>query len=515
MFTNFYNKFASRILGFLFCSLLLSVNANAQKESFTTFSFKTIKNEKIKLSLYSYQNHLKEFEVRIEATGMPGILKGLNPIIGYGRDLNDNGKIDTWFFLQSDGVKTLQHEGQDPIGRDILSSVFKKEFGASFGLYSKTAILSVFKYLLVSTSEAVKIEEDFYRDWIDLEDADLRIKQLKNSEVSKVTYEQIQFHYQVQSMGYSALALKMDNFIKSEYWLLNGLDVGLWASGAVVFKWLGNLSAKVGITIGETTVYKEVQKEIYLVFNKHLSFLKNKVAVIKERFSKTKNVVGQAVLVQSLKHNWRNSNALMIKGMRSKNLLIRVSTKSINGINKLAIGAFSEWRYIALNASVQVGAETFAHLDDVRDENPLVMAKNVLTNEDIQQNIAFMTSDTILMTAASKNLSTTKSKFAVGGMIALVNSTQMNLLIKGEDDYTRVAFDTGWEAVVGNTQVQLDLIALAYFDELAKKRNNPKLKLIGYAVTLIDMGVGYYAYSKVAQSLDEKDIELVPIYAQE
>lgn len=511
MFAHINYKFASRTTLLLLTIFISQFSFAAKaKEQFSTVNLKLEKNKTVKLSLYSYKNHLEELEIRIEASGMPGIFKGANPIIGYARDLNDNGKIDTWFFTAGEGVKTIELEGSDYLGRDVLVNIFKKEYGASFGLYTKTAILTVFKYLLVSTSQAVQLEEDYFRDWIDLEDADIRFKKL----ATKVNYEQTQFHYEIQSQGYAALAKRMDEFVKKEYWLLNGLDIGLYASGAVVLKWMGTLTAKIGISIGETTLFKEVQKELYTIFEKHLSYLKNKSEHLMSKIRKTNSAVLNTATAQMIRYNWRNSNALMIKGMRSKNFLVRMSTKTLNGSVKLAQGAFSEWRYIALNASVQVAAETAAHYDEVYDENPLIMAQNVLSNDEIQQNIAFMTSDTILMTAASKNLTTTKSKFAVGGMIALVNSTQMNLLIKGEDNYTRVAVDTGWEAIVGNTQVQLDLIALSYFEELAKKKNNPKLKLIGYAVTLVDMGVGYYAYSKVAQKLDEKDMNLVPIFVE-
>lgn len=519
MFITNLNSLISKLLSFaiFFASILIlsTAQAAASKEQFSSFRFKSLDGKTVKLSLFSYKNHLQEFEVRIEAQGMPGILKDLNPILGYGRDLNDNGKIDTWFFINSDGIKTVQSEGQDIIGRDVIAQIFKKEFGASFGLYTRTAVLSLFKHLLVSTSGSVKIEEEFYRDWIDLVDSDIRFKAMKEHQISKVTYTQTQFHYELQSTGYQELANKMDNFVKKEYWMLNALDAGLWGSGAVILKWLGAISTKIGISIGQSTLYKEVQAEVSQVFQNHLSFLTKKASQFKESFSKTKNVVLHTTAVQAMRHNWRNSNALMIKGMRSKNLLTRAFSKSLNGTVKFTKGAFSEWKYIVLNTSVQLGAETVAKYDEVYDENPFMMAQNVLEHAEIQQNVAFMASETILMTAASKNLEKTSSKFAVGGLIALTNSTQMNLLIKGEDDYQRVAVDTAWEVVIGNTQVQLDLMALAYFDKLAEKKTNPKIKLIGYAIVLVDMAVGYYGYSKLTDYIDEKNIALTPVFVHE
>ena len=51
--------------------------------------------------------------------------------------------------------------------------------------------------------------------------------------------------------------------------------------------------------------------------------------------------------------------------------------------------------------------------------------------------------------------------------------------------------------VVGNIETQLDLKALNYFETMAEKSANPKLKLLGYAAAFIDDGVGYWAYEKV------------------
>ena len=242
------------------------------------------------------------------------------------------------------------------------------------------------------------------------------------------------------------------------------------------------------------------------VQNQKSTLLKNTQA-FKEKMNlvPAKSAAAKTASIQVAKLHWKKANIYLIKATKSKNILLRSFTKATMGSTKLIKGAFSEWQYIALNASVQLGSETFAHWEEVKGDNIFETVDNVLSNKDIQQNIAFMSSETILMTAASKNLKTTKAKFAAGGMIAMVNSTQMNLIIKGEENYERIAFDTGWEMVVGNTQVQLDLMALQYFEKLSVKKNNPKIKLIGYAVALVDMFTGYYVYSKASTYIENRN----------
>jgi hypothetical protein len=122
------------------------------------------------------------------------------------------------------------------------------------------------------------------------------------------------------------------------------------------------------------------------------------------------------------------------------------------------------------------------------------------------------------MTGLSKSLKTTKTRFLANGFVGMTNSTTINLVIKDEENYERVALDTGWEMFVGNAQVQLDLKALEHFEKLAQKKNNPKIKLLGYAIALIDQGIGYFSYSKASEKI-EKNIELpsmalIPILAE-
>lgn len=511
--------------------LLLSFGAQTlfAKEAKITqieFSGKDTQGKTFKLQMQSYVNHLGSHEVHIQAAGAPRVINGANPTLGFGRDLNANGLIDTWFFVQDGGIVTIKKEGRDLYGRDVLPEILLKQYRSTVGLYAKTATLSLFKYLLISTSEAIETEKEFYRDWMDLQESNLLFEELSQNPSFVLTYEQRQEHYRVQSEGYKELANRMERFAKLDFWAYTGADAALWLSGAVLFKWAGQLIAKTGAVIMETAVFQSMKAELAtFVQNQKTTLMKN-TQIFKEKLHLVpgKATAAKVATTQAAKLHWKKANIYLIKGTRSKNIMLRSFTKATVGSAKLIKGAFSEWQYIALNASVQLGSETFAHWEEVKGENMFETVDNVLSNKDIQQNIAFMSSETILMTAASKNLKTTKAKFAAGGMIAMVNSTQMNLIVKGEENYERIAFDTGWEMVVGNTQVQLDLMALQYFEKLAVKKNNPKLKLIGYAVALVDMFTGYYVYSKASTYIENRhgdkeqvpgpEIKLVPILVE-
>lgn len=497
--------------------------ATISQKSTILFQSLDVEGKFFKIQIQSYINHLGSREVQLQAMGAPKIINGANPTLGWGRDLNDNGIIDTWFFIQDSGVTNIQKEGKDPYGRDVLPEILLKKYRSNLALYAKTATLSVFKYLLISTNESLETEAEYFRDWMDLQEANIRFEELAKNPFFTHSREQTQEHFRVQTEGYRALAQKMEKFAKLDFWAYTGADAALWFSGAIVFKWAGEIIAKAGKVIIETAVFQSIKAELLTFAQNQKNTLLKQTEIFKEKMSHApaKTISAKVATSTMAKLHWKKANVHLIKATRSKNILLRSFAKVTRGSGKLVKGAFSEWRYITLNASVQLGAETFAHLEEVKSDNPLEFAENVLSNKEIQQNIAFMSSETIMMTAASKNLKTTKAKFAAGGMIAMVNSTQMNLFIKQEENYERIAFDTAWEMVVGNTQVQLDLIALQYFEKLSVQKNNPKLKLIGYAVALVDMFAGYYVYSKATSYLEDRkneqsepQVKLVPILVE-
>jgi hypothetical protein len=276
------------------------------------------------------------------------------------------------------------------------------------------------------------------------------------------------------------------------------LDIGAWLTGGVVLKWGGKLLATPIKMLSETTLVKFITENIGQFVVVQQEKLMTKVANLKEKFP-TKNTKEKITITTSIisKNLWRSQLSMSIKA-------IQLKTKILNFSKGVFNGAKAEWKYLALNASIQTGAEAFARYDQIKDENPLKMAENLLTNKDFQQNVGFMTLDTVLMTGLSRNLKTTKAKFAACGMVALHNSSVINFVVKDENDYKRVALDTSWEMIIGNAQVQMDLAALTFFEKLAQKKNNPKLRLLGYAFVMVDQAAGYFSYSKASEMIDKK-----------
>ncbi len=472
------------------------------------------------VSLTKYTNHNDELEVRVEAAGIPRFASKINPVLGFGRDIDDNGKIDTWFLVTKSGMDLVRLEGNDTFGKDILGDILLKKYRSSLSMYATTAATSLLSYLFMSASEGQNVMEEYYRDWMDLEESRIHFEDTPS------TYAQIQFHNELISLGYKELANRMENFGKKSFYGYVFADLGLWITGGVVVNWGAKILAKLGVIASETAFVTTIKETFFSFFEKQKMLIDNKLSSLKDGLRLTKTKVGMKTATAEVTAaltvaTWKKVLATTIKSQKTKNKILRYVAKTIKYPKAVYNGAKSEWKYIAMNSTVQIGSEAFARYDEIYDENPAQMAKNLFTNPEVIQNVSFMASETILMTGISKSLKTTKARFMASGAVALTNSSFTNFVLKDEANINRVGFDTAWEVVIGNAQVQLDLKALEYFEKLAQKKNNPKIKLVGYVVALVDMGVGYVTYSKVSSMVENKakteepKVVLVPILAHE
>lgn len=485
----------------------------------------------IKVALIEYKNANDDLEVRIEAAGIPRFAAKVNPLLGFGRDLDGNGKIDTWFLVTQNGMDLVQKEGKDARGRDVLGDVLIKKYRSTFFMYVNSTTTSIFSYLLMSFDASIQSYEDYYRDWMDLEQVRITFEKDMNTMANSYTKDQIAYHYELRNIGLKEMNDRMDRFEKATFWGYTLADIGLWVTGGVIFKYGAKLLAKIGLIASETAFIQSVKETFFGFFEKQKALVEKRLSAVQDKLKISKGKKETSKKEVSLvlsKETYKVAMSSTIKAQQTKSKLHTYLMSTIKFPVNMLKGAKSEWQYIAMNAGVQIASEGAARYDEIYDENPAVMAQNLLTNPEVIENVGFMSADTIMMTGVSKNLKTTKARFMASGAIALTNSSIMNFAIKDSADLGRVAFDTAWETIIGNGQVQLDLKALEYFEKMSQKKNNPKLKLVGYAIALVDMGVGYVTYSKATTALDEysekkkaekennqPQIMLVPVLAEQ
>jgi hypothetical protein len=500
------------ISALLFGLVLSNRGFASEKSSLSHIKFIDTNGDATSISIYPYKNAQGTLEVRVDAASIPKFLNKFNPTIAYGRDLNGNGKIDTWFFISKNGIETVTKEGNDPFGRDVLGALLLSKYKTSPLLYLSSATTTMLSYLFVTASEYQSESKDFYLDWINLEELSIRLEQERKNPTSTLNYEQIQAQYALITYGFKQLTAKADRMLKKGIYEYMAIDVGLWVSGGIIVKWGGKLLSIPLKKLSQTSIAKYINENIFSFFKSQQEKLMNRMNFFRKK--ETPEIVVTTGIKLSA-FTWRKDVSLSVRAYIIKKKLLANAKGAFEG-------AKSEWKYIALNIGIQTVAEAYTHYDDIKDQDPAVMTEKLLTNKDVEQDIGFMTLDTVLMTGVSRNLKTPRARFMACGLIALNDSSMINFVIKKDGDYKRIAFDTSWEVIVGNGQVQADLAALTFFEKMAVKNKNPKLKLLGYVFAIVDQGLGYVTYAKAAEKINNKESTtstqtpiLVPILTEE
>ena len=470
-------------------SLLLSISMAWTEETRHEFTVKAVKDSELSVRAFYYTNSYGSKEVRLESPHLPRINDRINAIYGYGRDTDEDSIIDTWFMLDPKvGFRIIEGKCKDELCSSMIQEkIFKRiEFNAKDIIYSGYA--GVVGYIFSALNNRNLKEIEYFREWVDLTEMKLIIKREMNSK--KPIFSPNEIAASLQAINYG---LEQNQEMLSK---AHGID---------------NLK------------YSALDGALVGVAGTLMKFLSKGLAPLVKKFDNLQ-IAANSKTLNAIKIT---SQTQYQKVLRGGLLSFKHRTRLLNRLgtikNVLTIGlknGAAGWKYIGMSAGIQLSAEIAANYDSLKDDDPLIMAKNVMNDEDIQQNIAYMTTETFMMTAAVTSISNVKAKFAVCAFIAFTNSTIMNLFIKDDVDPNRIKLDTAWEAGVGSTQVYLDNAAINFFHTLAENPRYQKLKHLGYAVALVDQGAGYYGYSKAAkwvEGLNEKqekpepEIMLLPI----
>ena len=459
-----------------------------------------------RINIFRYTNHWGRKEIRLESAALPRIGR-VNPIYGYGRDTDDDEIIDTWFMIDEDeGLKISTIPNRQPWATDVIKNQLFKTYDSSVKSHFSALYGAVFGFVLMSVSHAYNSEIDFWRERMDLEEFALRLENSKKS--GQLTKEQWEDGVDLVMAGYEDALNRFEKATGRDYAALGAADVALWATGGVIVKYVGKGLSYLGRPLMETAMVRNAKASIIHMARKISQGTRAKLSY----FRRAKGAPVSVIAAQTV----RTQFPRQMRGLMAKNTLMKKLVPFVVRSGIAVKKALYDWKYIAFMGSLQISTEAFANRSEVYSPNPTTFAKNVLTHPDIIQNVGFMTTNAFFMTAASHGIRPRGVRFAACGFIALGNSSFTNFVIKGENDYQRVALDSGWEAIIGNTQVQIDLAALKHFEQKAAASGNPRLKLLGWAVVLVDQAAGFAGYSLATRSLNREtpDVQLVPVMAE-
>lgn len=435
--------------------------------------------------------------------------------VAYGRDVTGDNKMDIWLIPdEENGVNGLIRPSQQHDGWDVLPDILLR----NANIEKRSTGRLLFNLLTTTLSFSLLRQEGFFKDLVqqqmDIIDLELRLELLKQKGIHP---KHLVPFYQLASDGWSDVLKK----IQREF----AIDLGLAVVDGFTFVLIPKGVAKLGSAISSTQQkifaklspkvtglfqnisQKELPQHVSRLYNSFRRGVSQRAHISIEKFNKyTLNalpVAGHA-LTRFIHKSIAKQTQLTLRALNSHNVIEKAAWNTLSTSLLLANEGVIRLPYVAQTLGVQVVAELITRKEALTSGDPIIVKQNT---KEMGQNMGYMSTETLMQASISSALSNVNKRMSICAVLSLNNSLGASLLLNGEPDAARQSLDTRWEVLVGNLQTQIDIEALKLFDQMATQSKNPKLKLVGYAVAIVDQFAGYILYSLATQKLSEAQKE--------
>ena len=449
----------------------------------------------------------------------------LVPVL-YARDTDGDKKMDLWLVPTSAGsIDSIERDSKDFDGWDVASQLLQNEIDIANRPVWTLLIQATQSGLTFNGAMASSFFAKITRTQMDLYDLDARADRIR---VLNPREQGLMETYALISEGWRKLDDQIVNEGIRKHILATLADMGMVGAGAAAARGARFVVGWVGPRILESQA-GELALQTYerLATSIHQSArtaVERAAALFPAGARLTRSLVtDSAAHATFVRLSVESKVATRIAALEARGLAGRLAIRGLKASGRVLKQALKQWPYVAQTTASQLVAELSARRATLFDPSPIVMAHNVVSDRDLLQNLAYMTNETLLTAGASASDPNLRRRFTVCGIISFVDSGAMNYAVKGGGDPGRIGLDTGWEIIIGNSQTQADIAALQLFEKLSVRNSNPRLKVLGYAVALVDQLAGYFAYSEVTQryerthavphAQDKPMVKLIPILA--
>jgi hypothetical protein len=434
----------------------------------------------------------------------------LKPVL-FARDTNEDQKPDVWFFRTDSGL--IDHRDQESRhnhGWDVAHGILRQQNSVTQRWLISLALNSIYSSLTFSGSFINGLHANLLNEEIEIRTLEAQLQRIRRANNHDPLIPVLEA---IVANAYSDLVLKlqtseMRNLFAS---LLadGGITLFTMGSGRLLVRLQGYVSSRLSTIPIVVSATEALRLYATAINNRMAPYLRAPVRDLALRL--------QGNIAMRLTPIQQASQAII--GVISRSRLAKSVGSAFHyssrQISHLGRSARAQLPYVALSQSLQVAAEVLSRGEEVYNSNPIILSRNLVSNEEFVQNFAFMTTQTLGMSTLATYFQTTRSRLIACAVFSLVNSTSLNYVMKGNLDPVRTTFDTGWETIIGNAQVNLDLAVIRKMHEMGQRSGNGHLRLLGYAFAVVDQGVGYYSYSQASTRIENLSATLASQPAQQ
>lgn len=449
-------------------------------------------------------------ELVVENSGLRRYIPGLRNDVLYARDLDGDGRMDLWFIPTDVGiVQPWEQKAAQPDGWDVAAQILLKQVRVQdqhgWALVAGAAQALPFTNFIINWNSAEGAKNALHqsmRDQMALYTLETMTDRLRAEDPRDPSLAQ---RYAMVANGWHELSQQMDHEAVAGLCERALADMAITAATGGMENVAVRIAGVVGPRLAASMLGK-LAARIADRYSKALAEANQRVATrVMQKFPGAKRVTAAWRVAfggaQWLRGTIEDRVGGFLEAMSARNRTAEWAVATVRRAGRSVRGAAAAgWDgrgYILQTQGIQVVAELGTRWHTLYNPNPIIFAKNVVNDRDLMLNLLYMTNETFWMTGVSNGSMPLGGRVKYCAVIGATDSTAMSLFVMHETDPKRVGLDSFWESIIGNGQTQLDMVAQRM------KKENPKLRLIGSIVQVMDQAVGYVGYSLVTQKYEK------------
>jgi hypothetical protein len=459
-------KFFSLIFLFI---LLLSCAFAGETDHKLRVQSKDGKFHKIKAS--TYLNSWGRPEVRLEATAIPNIVKGINPILGFGRDLDDDGKIESWFMYNTrEGFKVHQFKTNHPFGFDAVQNQLFKEYSTSADMYLNVTTVVLASYMSMAASHVYSSQIEFAQELFDLHEIAVRLHRGQSMERKTLNQKQVRLISMLLQEGLRRSQEKLQKAEGKEFFVLAAVDVGIFLSSAKIIALLGKGARFIGTALLNTAEGQFFAGLIRNFISHKMIFIKNIGAKLGTLASLSTVALQNAIFKTASHQALKRALANVVRAMIAKNRVYTLVETSARKAAQMAYRWNPAWKMTLLKKGTGVVMSlAMPH----RDVDPSSFMHDLMAQEETRINIL-----------ASVDVSpNTQFSAQVIGMADLKNKT---VTYFGQQKTKEKIVKASWKVGPLSYLDMADNHAMEFLEQATVHSNKGHLQLIGYMIVVVN-----------------------------
>jgi hypothetical protein len=448
-----------------------------------------------------------ELEVQIEHEEsrkfVPG--KTSNTVI-YGRDLDNDGKIDAWFYVDDNGfIESADTLGSSDDEWTQAASVILKHKEYQNRWLTQVLLNRILSHLTITVAQSNEAVINLVEQEINAQDLDVRVARLaklnpKNPDLG--------FYYLLSSDTWADISEEAAHIRKTQF-IDEAVDEALLAGGWVLGKGISALSdfllpkflsSAPGMWAAD--VFDGLRKSIAeraALAGKTLFEKAQDLGWDSDRLEAFKETIRWPAIVgaeQGIKRVLTEQLPAVVKGLNERSKIAAILAKAFTPVKAAGAAAIHWSKYIAATETAQLGVEAYNRRDELFSHDPIISSKS---RKELIQDMGFGAVEAFTQTGVAAADPNVKRRMVIAAFVSLGDSKVVNYFVNDKNpDPGRNTLDVGWEIIPANIETQIDVTALNGFEKMALKTDNPKLVLVGYAIALTDDAIGSYAYEKAS-----------------